>query len=154
MGIEKNPETEGCACYAGLSFALLIKQTKEREVAPRFEQVLGASVTLVDSFDTDTLGSFTRDVPRFGSQKKLGICETFTPRHAGTRGDGDGDGPVLLPRVDYGLAANPSQVSSLALGRHDHCGCCGTGLHHTLYSEDLNYGQSYDGVGVVNPFPI
>ncbi len=23
---------------------------------------------------------------------------------------------------------------------------------NTLYSEDLNHGQSYDGVGVVNPF--
>jgi hypothetical protein len=68
MGIEKNPETEGRASYAGASFALLTKHAKERAIAPRFEQVLGASVRLVDSFDTDTLATFTRDVPRFGSQ--------------------------------------------------------------------------------------
>ena len=68
MENEKNPETEGRASYAGSTFALLTKRAKESEIAPRFQQAPGASVTLGDSFDTDTLGSFTRDVPRFGSQ--------------------------------------------------------------------------------------
>ena len=38
-----------------------------------------------------------------------------------------------LPRVDSCLRANPSQISSLALGRIDYCGRCGTGSHHTLF---------------------
>lgn len=54
--------------YAGASFALLTKHAKERAIAPRFSAELGARVVLVDSFDTDTLGTFTRDIPRAGSQ--------------------------------------------------------------------------------------
>ena len=68
MRIDGNQATEGRAPYTGASFALLTKHAKEREIEPRFAQSLGASLTVVDSFDTDTLGSFTRDVPRFGSQ--------------------------------------------------------------------------------------
>ena len=56
------------APYAGASFALLTKHGKERAIAPRFADALGASVTVTDAFDTDTLGTFTREVERFGNQ--------------------------------------------------------------------------------------
>jgi hypothetical protein len=56
------------ANYAGASFALLTKHGKERAIAPRFAEELGATVTMTDSFDTDTLGTFTREIPRFGNQ--------------------------------------------------------------------------------------
>jgi hypothetical protein len=54
--------------YAGASFALLTKHTKEQVISPRFGRMLGATVTVIDAFDTDTLGTFTREVERFGSQ--------------------------------------------------------------------------------------
>ncbi|MFM8719806.1 MAG: hypothetical protein ACKOFH_09800, partial [Chthoniobacterales bacterium] len=54
--------------YAGASFALLTKHAKEQAIAPRFARTLGAKISLIDTFDTDTLGTFTREVPRFGSQ--------------------------------------------------------------------------------------
>ncbi len=53
------------------------------------------------------------------------------PRHAGTRSDGDG--LSHLARSDPRLDSNPSQVSSFALGRHNHCSRRGKGLHHTLF---------------------
>jgi len=56
------------ANYAGASFALLTKHGKERAIAPRFAEKLGAKIAIVDSFDTDTLGTFTREIPRFGNQ--------------------------------------------------------------------------------------
>lgn len=54
--------------YAGAAFALLTKHSKERAIAPRFQEALGAGVLVIDTLDTDTLGTFTREVPRAGSQ--------------------------------------------------------------------------------------
>ena len=54
--------------YAGAAFALLTKHAKEQAIAPRFAKTLGAQVAVIDTFDTDTLGTFTREIPRFGSQ--------------------------------------------------------------------------------------
>jgi hypothetical protein len=56
------------ANYAGASFALLTKHGKKRAIAPCFAEKLGATVTVTDTFDTDTLGTFTREIPRFGNQ--------------------------------------------------------------------------------------
>jgi hypothetical protein len=47
---------------------LLTKHGKERAIAPRLADALGATVTVTDAFDTDTLGTFTREIPRFGNQ--------------------------------------------------------------------------------------
>ncbi|MFM7376039.1 MAG: DUF6671 family protein [Chthoniobacterales bacterium] len=46
----------------------MTKHAKEQAIAPRFALTLGAKISLIDTFDTDTLGTFTREVPRFGSQ--------------------------------------------------------------------------------------
>jgi hypothetical protein len=54
--------------YTNACFALLTKHGKERAIAPRLAGALGATVTVTDAFDTDTLGTFTREVPRFGNQ--------------------------------------------------------------------------------------
>jgi hypothetical protein len=54
--------------YASASFALLTKHAKERAIGPCFNEALGAGVLAIDTFDTDTLGTFTREVPRAGSQ--------------------------------------------------------------------------------------
>jgi hypothetical protein len=54
--------------YTKACFALLTKHGKERAIAPRLAEALGATVSVTDAFDTDTLGTFTREIPRFGNQ--------------------------------------------------------------------------------------
>lgn len=50
------------------SIALLTQHGKESVIAPILESALGCKIIRVDGFDTDTLGTFTRDRPRPGSQ--------------------------------------------------------------------------------------
>jgi len=54
--------------YLGKSVALLTRHGKERVIAPIFDAALGCRVQLVVGFDTDQLGTFTRDIPREGTQ--------------------------------------------------------------------------------------
>jgi hypothetical protein len=56
------------ASYANARLALLTKHGKARAIAPRFAETLGARVTVTDAFDTDTLGTFTREIARCGNQ--------------------------------------------------------------------------------------
>ena len=63
-----NPETCAAVTYAGRSLALLTRHGKERVVAPVLEREIRCLVEHVDGFDTDRLGTFTRDVPRAGTQ--------------------------------------------------------------------------------------
>lgn len=55
---------------AGAPVALLTRHGKETLLAPVLEPALGVRLVHVDSIDTDTLGSFTRDVPRAGTQRE------------------------------------------------------------------------------------
>ena len=48
--------------------ALLTQHGKERVLAPMLEPVLGCRVELVTGFDTDRFGTFTREIPRAGTQ--------------------------------------------------------------------------------------
>lgn len=54
--------------YAGQRIGLLTQHGKEREIAPVMDAALGCRVERVHGFDTDTLGTFTRDIPRAGTQ--------------------------------------------------------------------------------------
>jgi len=54
--------------YAGQRVAFLTQHGKEQVVAPVLEHGLGCRIEHVTGFDTDQLGTFTRDVPRPGSQ--------------------------------------------------------------------------------------
>ena len=54
--------------YHGRKVALLTQHGKERVIAPVLEPVLGCEVHHVTGFDTDQLGTFTRDIPRPGTQ--------------------------------------------------------------------------------------
>ena len=54
--------------YAGRRVALLTQHGKESAIAPVLDTALGCRVERVSGFDTDTLGSFTRDIPRPGTQ--------------------------------------------------------------------------------------
>ncbi|MEI7464115.1 MAG: DUF6671 family protein [Burkholderiales bacterium] len=54
--------------YAGCQVALLTQHGKERVIAPVLEPGLGCVIEHVTGFDTDQLGTFTRDTPRPGTQ--------------------------------------------------------------------------------------
>lgn len=58
----------GPASYAGREAALLTRHVKEAIVAPILSDALGVAVRHVDVFDTDLLGTFTRDIARAGDQ--------------------------------------------------------------------------------------
>lgn len=54
--------------YAGQRIALLTQHGKELVIASVLDPVLGCRVERIDGFDTDQLGTFTRDIPRAGTQ--------------------------------------------------------------------------------------
>lgn len=54
--------------YAGKSIALLTQHGKESVIAPVLESAFGCRVERVAGYDTDLLGTFTREIPRAGTQ--------------------------------------------------------------------------------------
>ena len=54
--------------YHKAHFALLTLHQKERAIAPVLERAFEATLEVISSFDTDTLGTFTREIPRRGTQ--------------------------------------------------------------------------------------
>lgn len=54
--------------YRGTRVSLLTQHGKEQVMAPLLSEALGAEVELATGFDTDTLGTFTREIPRPGLQ--------------------------------------------------------------------------------------
>ena len=54
--------------YSGRQVALLTQHGKERVIAAALEPALGCRVERVLGYDTDLLGTFTRDIPRPGTQ--------------------------------------------------------------------------------------
>lgn len=54
--------------YSGKRFSLLTQHGKERTMAPLFAESFGAELELARGFDTDSLGTFTRDIARQGDQ--------------------------------------------------------------------------------------
>jgi len=54
--------------YSGRPVALLTQHGKEQVLAQPLERALGCRVQLVTGYDTDQLGSFTREIPRAGTQ--------------------------------------------------------------------------------------
>ncbi len=71
--------------YAGLSAALLTQHGKEHQLAPALGS-LGIQVMRVGHIDTDTLGTFTREVARAGSQLEAARRKAWLAAEgAGTR---------------------------------------------------------------------
>jgi len=54
--------------YRGCTAALLTQHGKERVIGPVLHAVLGCRVEHVQGYDTDLLGTFTREIPRAGTQ--------------------------------------------------------------------------------------
>lgn len=66
--MSRSSEQPATPSYAGCRIALLTQHGKERVVAPVLEATLGCHVERVAGYDTDQLGTFTREIPRFGTQ--------------------------------------------------------------------------------------
>lgn len=88
--------------YAGQRIALLTQHGKERVMGPLFADALGARLELATGFDTDTLGTFTREVPRPGSQLEAARRKALTGMEllgldVGVASEGSfGPGPVAF----------------------------------------------------------
>ena len=55
--------------YRGATVALLTQHGKEKVLAPLLASAIDCRVMRVTGFDTDQLGTFTRDIPRPGTQR-------------------------------------------------------------------------------------
>jgi len=76
--------------------AFLTKHGKENIVAPLLEPFLGTKVVRADGFDTDTLGTFTREIKRLDTQfetakKKALLAMELTGAHMGMGSEGSFD---------------------------------------------------------------
>lgn len=67
----------GPVCYAGKRVALLTQHGKQQVLVPVLESALGCRVEHVMGYDTDRLGTFTRDITRAG----WGGARKCSPRH-------------------------------------------------------------------------
>jgi len=63
--LQYKPSARG---YLNQRVALLTQHSKEDVIAPTLKKLLGCCVEKVGGFDTDLLGTFTRDIEREGSQ--------------------------------------------------------------------------------------
>ena len=54
--------------YENIKISLLTKHKKEKVIAPKFIKMFDAEIIHTDTFDTDELGTFTRDKARYGNQ--------------------------------------------------------------------------------------
>lgn len=54
--------------YHGKKVALLTQHGKERVISPPLEEQLGCHIVHVSGYNTDRLGTFTREIPRAGTQ--------------------------------------------------------------------------------------
>lgn len=119
--------------YRGHAVALLTQHGKEAVIAPRFLDRLGARVQVVDGFDTDRLGTFTREIPRSGTQleaarlkARLGIALTGLPLGVSSEGAFGPDPYGLIPwNVELVLFLDQLrgiEIVGRAAGpaRHDH----------------------------------
>lgn len=60
--------SDSISIYSGKRVALLTQHGKERVVGPVLQRELGCRVEHTVGYDTDLLGTFTRDIPRSGTQ--------------------------------------------------------------------------------------
>jgi DNA-directed RNA polymerase subunit RPC12/RpoP len=89
----------------GVRVALLTQHGKERAIAPVLAAALGWRIERVEGFDTDRLGTFTREVARTGTQldaarrkARIGMALSGLPRGLGSEGSfGPDPGSGLLP---------------------------------------------------------
>lgn len=122
---------DGVHPYVGATFALLTQHGKERCFTPALEAAFSARVQLVSGCDTDALGTFTREVPRAGTQrdaavKKARVGMELSRVPLGLASEGSfGPGPLGLGAWDVELAVLVDAARGVEIiGRAE-----GPGLH-------------------------
>jgi ribosomal protein L37E len=78
--VSATPDPAG---YRGERIALLTQHGKERVIAPRVGEWLGAEVAHVTGYDTDRLGTFNREIPRAGTQLEAAFAAAQRASSAG-----------------------------------------------------------------------
>ncbi len=66
-----DPAAAPSSLYLGRTISLLTKHEKQRVIAPVLETSLSCEVNTVSAFDTDQLGTFTREIAREGTQLEV-----------------------------------------------------------------------------------
>lgn len=102
----KHPGTDDdpvASPYSGLTLALLTRHGKERVIGPVLAAGLGARLRLDDGYDTDTLGTFTRDVPRTLGQRETATRKAIIATERSGLGLGLGSEGVFGPDPFTGL---------------------------------------------------
>jgi hypothetical protein len=89
----RSRELSGESPYRGQRVALVTQHGKDAVLGPVLDEHVGVRVERVDGFDTDTLGTFTREVPRAGTQREaarrkaqLGLERAGLPLALGSEG--------------------------------------------------------------------
>jgi ribosomal protein S27AE len=96
---------------------LLTQHGKLEAVAAPFEARLAARVEAIDTFDTDTLGTFTRDIPRRGTQLEAARRKAHLAIELGGASIGLGSEGACIPGP-FGLGAwNVEVVTLVDVGR-------------------------------------
>jgi hypothetical protein len=88
---------EGSSFFEGRRVVLLTKHRKEQVIKPIMEKAVGCQIIVESGFDTDQLGTFTREISRQGSQLDAA-------RLKAERG-------MKLAGIDIGLASEGSFTS-------------------------------------------
>lgn len=83
--------------YRGAVMTLLTMHGKERAVGPALVESLGATLRIVDDVDTDKLGTFTRDIPRSGTQREAAFLKVALAAERNPFGLGLGSEGTFLP---------------------------------------------------------
>lgn len=124
--------------YRGACIALLTQHGKEQVLAPLFVSELGARLEVARGFDTDTLGTFTREVAREGTQieaarRKAEIAIDRTGAKVGLGSEGAFvPGPFGLGSWNIEVLVLVDRVRGIeVIGR---AGAAGRHLHGTVAS--------------------
>ena len=114
--------------YSGQTIAFLTQHQKELLVAPVFEASLGCALRRVSGFDTDRLGTFTREIPRDGTQveasrKKAHLAVQLSGMRLGLGSEGAFGPDPMIGMIPWNLevltlfdAENQLEVTALAQG--------------------------------------
>jgi len=126
--------------YRGARIALLTQHGKERVLAPVFASGLGARLVVAEGFDTDALGTFTREVDRAGTQleaarRKAEIAIELSGADIGLGSEGAFvPGPFGLGSWNIEALVLVDRVRGIeVVGR---AGAAGRHLHATVRSTD------------------
>jgi hypothetical protein len=116
-------------CYRGLQASLLTQHGKEAVICPELLHSAGLEVSHVTGFDTDTLGTFTREVDRRGHQldaarakARMGMERSGLPIGIASEGAFDADPYLGILPWNYELLiliddTRQIEVTGLATGQ-------------------------------------